>query len=504
MPKPNRSSSESRPFGRRPALAAALLVLLQTAACGRADRVASPDESVQGIVLVMIDTLRADHVSAYGYYRDTTPTLERLAREGVLFEKVQAPSPWTIPTIASLWTGVYPSRHGAGIIAKPGEVRRFPAENPHFQGFSRAAPTLPGCLRDLGYRTYAWIANPLLRQDCYLDDFDEVRIEYANAESVVDWVLDRLETIAEGKFFLYVHFFDIHQPITPPDEFLTRYLPELSVEFASGAELEQFKEGVSRWSWFGTPQQIATPEFAAFKPLKIAAYDGAVRYVDHQLGRLVEALRDEGLFDRTAIAVTSDHGEELWDHWELERDCYDGPAIGRIGIDHGHTLFQELLHVPLIVCGPGVGRGSRVGSRLSLLDLGATLVDLARPVTAAPVPLGDGVSFVEALKDQEVASRLTIAEGVAYGYELFSIMDSEGRKYVWAPYSGEKDLMFRVDEDPRELSDLTRAEPEMAKELRERLELFIEQQREHPLPAGETATDMPEELRQLGYPTRDR
>ncbi|MEW6741461.1 MAG: sulfatase [Planctomycetota bacterium] len=492
--------------GKKNSSAALALALVAGAsvACGP-DRSERTDlgSRPQGVVVLLIDTARTDHLSAYGYERDTTPTLEWLARQGVLFEQVQAPSPWTIPTMASLWTGVYPSRHGAGIMAARGERRTFPEEGEKiFRGFSMTASTLPRRLRELGYQTYAFFANPLLKSDCYLHDFDDVAIAYKPADALVDWAIDRMPEFVGHPFFLYLHFFDLHEPIDPPDDYLTRYLPAEDRDGLDGEPFVKLKEELSRFGGFDDLEALAGEAFAHFRTLKAAAYDGAVRFVDDQIERLIEEFEDAGLRERTLFVVTADHGEELWDHWELERDAYDVEAAGKVGVGHGHTLFQELLSVPLVVCGPGVERGGRVASRVSLCDLGATLLELVAPGDSEADRLGDGVSFAAALRGELLENRITLSEGLAYGYELHALVDAEGFKYIWAPHRG-RDLMFSLPTDAREEHDLIGEQPERAATLRARLMELVSSLEAAPLPEGDPHAVDRKAIRGLGY-THDK
>jgi hypothetical protein len=185
----------------------------------------APDEAVEkprrNVVLVLLDTVRADRLSCYGNERDTTPAIDALARRGALFRRAQATAPWTVPSIASLWTGVLPSTHGAGVIAGAGEPKTFAGKG-SFRGFDeRALPTLPQRFRDHGYRTLGFVANPVLdRMSCFLGAFERSHVQFVKAGPAVGEVLEWLDELEPGApFFLYLQLMDAHQPLNPPRQY---------------------------------------------------------------------------------------------------------------------------------------------------------------------------------------------------------------------------------------------------------------------------------------------
>jgi hypothetical protein len=174
-------------------------------------------EPHSNIILIVLDTVRADRVSCYGNERPTTPTLDRIAKRGTLFQAAQSVAPWTIPSMASLWSGVLPSQHGAGI---PGEPKAFEGEG-SYRGFNQTElPSLPVRLKNRGYRNFAYITNPLLnRMSCFLDGFDHrfCKVSFEKAEAAVTQVVSWVPELARSRpFFLYLHLMDAHQPLDPP------------------------------------------------------------------------------------------------------------------------------------------------------------------------------------------------------------------------------------------------------------------------------------------------
>ena len=465
--------------------------LLFVGGCGEEARPAP-----KGIVLLLLDTARADHLSFHGYERDTTPHLERLAERGTVFESVQSPSPWTVPTMASLWTGTFPTQHGAGVPADEGAPREFDGPK-SLVGFDKSVTTLPRRLGSLGYRSYARVSNVLLKLGCFTQDFDEALVERATADQIVDWALERLPAFADEKFFLYLHFMDVHAPLRAPSEDMMRYL-ETPVP---PRRYEAFAERIKAWDGFDAEEALRSSKRASFAKRRIAAYDGTLHFMDREIGRLLDAFEEAGLMDDTLFVVTADHGEELWDHWELELETYDASSKPKIGVSHGHTMFQELLHVPLVLAGPGIEPGRRLALPQSQLDLGPTILELAG-FSRSAAALGDGRSLAPLLEgaNEERLRDEPFSEGMCYGYDLEALVDADGYKLVRAINEGEKDLLFHLPSDPGETNDLLAEHPEVAERLRRRIQAITTELAEKRFATGDAATEVDiGELKDLGY-----
>jgi arylsulfatase A-like enzyme/Flp pilus assembly protein TadD len=323
------------------------------------------------VVLVTLDTTRADHLGCYGAARAATPNLDALARSGVRFERALSPVPLTLPAHSSILSGRVPRRHG---------VR----DNAGFR-LDPNVPLLTERLRAAGYSTAAFVSAAVLDRDGGLDRGfstydDNVRVgdrrafDYQERAAIqtVDAVLPRLAEL-KPPFFLWIHFYDPHAPYVPPEPYASRFK--------------------------GRP------------------YDGEIAFMDAQLGRVLDTLKRKGT--TVYIAVAGDHGESLGEHGE------DG---------HGVFLYQATQHVPLIVTGPGLSPGTTVSATVGLVDLAPTLLDLLR-LPALPdadgrslAPLMRGVRTPSPDYEME-----TFYPSFSYGWSALRALASGPYKYIAAP-----------------------------------------------------------------------
>ena len=285
----------------------------------------------KGIVLVSIDTLRRDHVGAYGYPKPTTPRLDALAREGIVCEDAVSTSSWTLPAHLSMLTSVDPGVHG-------GTDRDV--------GFNRRVPTLPQLLRDAGYATQA-VTSHLFVSGFYGVDagFDHLEFNQRfRAENVTERGIDLLDRLGDRPFFLFLHYYDPHWHYDPHETtrryFETDYKGTLTGEWGAIKELD--------------PATLAPQDMAHL----LALYDGEIRYTDDELGRFLDHLKKRGLDRSTLVVITSDHGEEFGEHGSWE---------------HQKTLYEEVVRIPFLIHGPQVS-ARREPLPVSLLDVAPTIV----------------------------------------------------------------------------------------------------------------------------------
>lgn len=321
-------------------IAAMMALLLLVASCTKRP------ESAPNVLLISIDSLRADHLGSYGYHRDTSPNLDALARNGARFEVAVAPSPWTLPSHVTMMTGRHPVAHG---------VRTNRSR------LGDDIPTVAEALRKNGYATAGFVAGPYLRSEYGyhrgFTEFDESLAAVDTKRShqgisspqMVDKVLawiDKWSATREQPFFAFLHLWDVHYDFAPPPPFDHLFDPDY--------------EGTVDGSAIG----LLKPDIAP-RDLEhvIALYDGEIRFTDHELGRLFTFLRERKLMENTIIVVTADHGEEFFEH-------------GSIG--HLLAIFDESVRVPLIVHFPKAVRAGQVfDQQVRLMDLAPTILGLA-------------------------------------------------------------------------------------------------------------------------------
>ncbi len=328
-----------------------LLVSTVFLSCGNVPAEITTDETDReaqhvNVLLIIIDTLRADHLSCYGYERETSPNIDSLANTGTRWVNAQAQAPWTLPSHASIWTGLSVQAHHTGTWEDKNHA------------LDTNLPSLPQTLQSTGYRTCG-ITNIILLNsahgfDAGFDYFDCNETGNGRASKSIDLLLDWIDedTLRNDNFFAVLHLFDVHDPYDPLPPFDTLFDPDGTRE-------------ITTWRCDKRTGGLLYPEHLEHLT---AMYNSEIAYTDNQLGRLFGELRTRGLADSTLIIVTSDHGEGFLEH-------------GRVG--HGNSLCQELLHIPLIMSGPGI-EADRIDSlRVGHYDLFPTILTLV----GEPVPV---------------------------------------------------------------------------------------------------------------------
>lgn len=352
MPQTNRSLS----------LLLLTVLLAGTSACTPEPEAATaeiaPLPSGSNILLITVDTLRADHLSSYGYVRPTSPVIDRLAAEGVRFEQAQVQWPKTTPSFASMFTASY---------NKDNQIVRTAG-----QPVSCKFAMLAEMLRRQGYATAAVVANAAVGSDFYFDQgFDEFIETWKlhesqegadpnRAEAVTNLAIGQLDRLkASGKpYFLWVHYLDPHAPYEPPGAHRDRFQNDEHFDPSVRIPLSD-KPKQQMWG-IGKERMLDGRDELAFY---VARYDAEIAYTDEQIGRLLGELRTRGMLEKTLTAFTSDHGESLGEHGYY--------------FDHGRFSFQTCLRVPLILHYPGA-LGARVDAEpVELIHLAPTLLEAA-------------------------------------------------------------------------------------------------------------------------------
>ncbi|MFT7699858.1 MAG: arylsulfatase A-like enzyme, partial [Candidatus Krumholzibacteriia bacterium] len=334
----------------------------------RPTRIAPDRPGPANLLLVGIDTLRADHLGYAGYSLPTSPQLDRLATGGVVFEDVTAAAPWTLPSFSSSLTARMPGLHGAYLA---GDVRNMDNQPP--ARLAENVTTLATHLQSMGYKTAAFYSNQFFAFGL-AESFAEHTYINLPAAEVARQAEDWMRRHADQPFFCFILLNDPHEPTTPEATDLAPFLPQLT---AQGINTDD--KTVSAFSrWGEAPGPVLTAaKYPADEPtrhacqVKIAVYDATIRYVDRVIGKLQENLEKRDLARSTLVSVYSDHGEEFLDHANFANQWGHDPR-GINGIGHGHAHFQEVLSVPWLAWGAGVPVGQKFKQPVSLLDLAPT------------------------------------------------------------------------------------------------------------------------------------
>lgn len=416
----------------------------------RPSRLSRRRQGPPNLVLVGVDTLRHDHVTA-----ELMPVVTGRAADGQIMADTTAPAPWTLPSFSSALSGLMPGLHGAVL---PGTVRNMDRQPPNRLGGD--VTTLAAHLQAQGYATAAIYANQFFAFGL-AESFGEHRYLNLPAEQMLAVAAEWIRRHADRPFCCFVLLNDPHEPTTPPRDLLAPELERLDLaaplidelrHLAAWGDPEVDQAHLGHCGW-----PLPEPARRA-RQLKGAIYRATVRQVDRALGRFLEQLDGWGLSDSTLCSVFSDHGEEFCDHAAEAHSWSHDPRRVR-GIGHGHTQFQELLHVPWLSWGPGVPGQRPRKDPVALLDLSPTLVEwLGLP----PMPLPDvtmpgqvGRSLASAPADTD---RLILAEALAYGPDLVAVR--RGSWKLVAHRDGRALGLFDLASDPQERDDLQHSRPE--------------------------------------------
>lgn len=450
---------------------------------------------VHNVILISLDTLSARHMDLYGYERRTTPRLREFAQRATVFDNAYSQSPWTTPAHASILSGQAPHQHGAGIAGR---------------GFHPppGSETLAEKLRDQGFRTAAFTEGGAIIGSTGLDrGFDLYSNGNDSRETqFIETTLSRAEgwlnSYGSAPFFLFVHTYEPHWPYESPPE------------FASQFGTKPFDSGVKPW-W----HEISEEE----KQRVTALYDAGIAYTDYHLGEFLDRLQTEGWLDQSLVIMLSDHGEEFWEH-------------GGWGHLTNYQIYDEVLHVPLLVRLPLQQAGQRISHLVSTTDVFATVLDfltIDHPTTGHSRSLLPFLrEDVTALDDRRVVLSQLVADkkqqreaaGGIFQWTLLSLR-SQREKYImsnresilgWLSQStgdfaaAAKDFgeeYYRLDKDPGEQIDLSANHEQRTQEIRSLIEAMLRADKMTPsglsLKGADEAEPLDDELKRqleaLGY-----
>jgi arylsulfatase A-like enzyme len=389
-----------------------------------------PGKKAPLVIVYLVDTLRADHTSPYGYARDTTPELTKLAADGVVFDAAITAASWTKPAVGSIFTSKLPAQHGAVQLRDPLGLGHL---------------TLAEMLRAKGYVTGATIANSVIYSAG--TNFDQGFLHFAGlhgpndrpsklveAAGVVDAALEWLDQRQGMPAFLYVHTMDPHVPYQPPPPFDRKYGPPPTADHPASDPRFDYKEPLDLERLIGQ-------------------YDGDIAYGDQEFGRFIRELKARELYDDALLVFTADHGEEFQDHGQWL---------------HGRSVFDELVRIPLIVKFPGRRHaGRRVKQQVQTVDILPTVLqEMKLPVPEPPLIVGRPLQKVV---DGGAPEPLAVSEISHRGYVSFGIR-SGGDKYIWRFSPEDDELYFDLGKDPGEKSNRLADAKDRGHELKSKLE----------------------------------
>ncbi len=473
--------------------------------------------NINHVILITIDTVRADHLGCYGCTNIKTPRLDAIAATGVRFDNVIAAAPTTLASHTSIMTGTAPHSHGV-----PRNGFRVNEKN----------VMLAEILRDAGFKTSAVIgAFALDSRFGFNQGFDHYDDRYSllveqmgdgqdqrRADKVTDAAIDWIDGAAAGPFFLFVHYFDAHAPYDPPPPYDTMYprdaiaVPHsLEDGIDRAVDLQQQRtigralgkvptiiNGPTRRLMLSVSGEPAGNDLALD-----ALYRGEISYVDHHLGRLLDHLNQRGLLDDALVVITADHGETMWEHGDFW--------------NHGLWVYDTTVSVPLIIHFPGGSpSGVVVKNVVSTIDIAPTILDLLG--IAAPERM-EGRSLVPACRGEELAPRAVFSEATQpyravdprrpWQNEPKAKCVRKGRwKYIFAPFLGLEEL-YDIHADAGERHNLIDSPSADAKRQADRLRATLTAWTAgaHPLPSDfvrEQRSDTAQRLRSLGYVADDK
>lgn len=423
-------------------------------------------EDLPNLLLFTIDACRPDHFGCYGYTRNTTPNIDKLAGEGVLFTQAFSQSAWTTPGMISIFTSLYPPTHDVDAKDKT---------------LGEDILTLPGVLKRNGY------AVPVLQRFVDIPNywhlcFDTVDKEQFHGEEGED-LLELLEAYKKGKFFIWYHYHGLHLPYNPPSPYDRIFLENTVHEASSNPET------------ISTVKKKSVIKYGSInftdidKKAVVALYDGQLRQLDDYVGRLIGKMKDWGILDNTLIILTSDHGEELLDHG----------FIGHASTSLNAKLYDEIIHIPLILWWPRKLEHRVINELVQQVDIMPTILDML----GLPVPEGlQGSSLLPLMHGKTLCDSQPVpgnfgkekvfCETILGGYQSTKEMEkiklrcirTKDYKLIYTnipPHAlssegsnSETYELYDLKKDPKEQKNIVEKRPDIVKELQKELFQWIE------------------------------
>jgi len=416
------------------------------------------------IILIIMDVQRASNIHCYGYEKETTPNIDKVAREGTVFLKCISPAVWTLPSHASIFTGRYVYSHGVGASHNYKPVEKY---------------TLTEILRAKGYSTVGfcrsehWWARYGIRDDRGFEEFYGITYttiwEWINTGSnkIIEMAKKWIDKHAEkSPFFMFINCLEPHLPYIPPVKYVKKFLGEIGLE-----EVKKLQPNV--WKVRMGLEKISDERWRKLRAL----YDGETACLDERLGKLFQYLEEKDLIDKTMLIITSDHGDEQGEHYP--------PHIA-----HQLHLYQPGIHVPLIIRYPDLfPRGKKINDIVQTLDIFPTILDLLSINNIDVWRQNQGISLIKIIEDKEkrffalsehqkplLSFERMLRIDPNYDFRIWNrwikalIIDKY--KYIWS--SDGRDELYNLEKDPLEQRNLIDNMPEKYKDMRDRLSYVLD------------------------------
>jgi arylsulfatase len=427
------------------------------------------------LLLITVDTLRADHLGFHGYQRNTSPAFDRFAERSVTFMDASVQVPKTLPSLVSMMTATYPGRNG--VLSNAIKLT--------------SATTLARVLERQGFHTEAFVANPAAGHGTGMEDGFvefEVPLSAGRADRLTNLVLERMKKGFDGRFFLWVHYIDPHGPYNPPAPYNRmfyddeHYVPGRKVDLEytplKGFNTNYVLGAAPRYQTTGLQESDRAAELDSY----IARYDGEIRFWDDQLGRLLDWVAGSNLAESTIIAITADHGEALGEHEYF--------------FEHGWFVYQDQVHVPLAIHHPRM-KPRQVSVPVELVELAPALLQLLwvdRP------PAFQGKNLLRTLTGEAGDESRIYSQNAREYPDRYRMLRSGSWKYV-VDQDGAEEL-YDLSRDEDEVNNLALTNQAMVAEFRQRLRRGAwNDTRNMPVtvPTPEPDDKVREALRTLGY-----
>ena len=415
------------------------------------------------IILVVMDVQRASNIHCYGYDKETTPNIDRIAKEGTVFLNCISPGVWTLPSHASIFTGRYVYSHGVGQSYNYKPIEKY---------------TLTEILRASGYRTAGfclgthWWARYGIRDDRGFDEFDPVY--YASYDEWIEVGCERIiahaiewidKNVLDQPFFVFINCVEPHLPYIPPLKYAKRFLGDIDMETVKKIQPDPWKVRMGI-------EKITEDRWRKLRAL----YDGETACLDERLGRLFDYLEEKDLLDKTLLILTSDHGDEQGEHYP--------PYIA-----HSLHLYQSGIHVPLIIRHPDLfPQGEERDDLVQTLDIFPTILEILSVDDIEVWRQNQGISLLQIIEGKKkrlfalsehqrplLSIERMLRVDPNYDFRRWDrwirALIIDNYKYIWS--SNGEDELYDLKRDPMEQKNLIEEEDEKAKSMRERLSYIL-------------------------------